>query len=566
MIGNGYQIGRSALAAYQAAISVTGQNIANVANPNYTRQTGRLTAQLGGEQVGDRPGGGVALSQIQRQTDAALVSRLRTAGATRDGAQVIAGALSQTEALYNELSEDDLSTQLSQLFASFAALQTSPQDITQRDLVIANADRVIQTVNRQREGLVNQVGDLNEQAVIAAEEVNGAAQEIAELNSLIVQQEAGGYTASALRDRRDALLNDLGSMVDLLVREQPNGSINVYVGSEPLVAFDRARELTIDRRLEDGLEIASIRFADSGAPVSEGNGQLPALVAARDLYVRDQLDRLDELSRGLIFEINSLHSEAVGLHGMASVYSEYHVTDPGATLNDPAAGLTFVPQNGTLLVKLRDTEAGTETTSQIEVDLDGLNGDDTTLNSLAADLNAIDGLSASVTADNRLFIQADAGLEFHFAEDRSNVLAALGIGGFFTGTSADSLDVVADVRSDVGLIAASLSGSLADADNAGRIARLTDGNQASSMLGGRSIRDFHLGMVGDLAVQASAAQTDAEAADAVYTGLYAQREAISGVSLDEEAINLSQYQTAFEGAARYLSVVDEMTNEILALT
>ena len=61
LLGPSFQIGRSALAAYQAAISVVGQNIANVGNPNYTRQSGRLTPLVGGAAAGAlSPGAGVA--------------------------------------------------------------------------------------------------------------------------------------------------------------------------------------------------------------------------------------------------------------------------------------------------------------------------------------------------------------------------------------------------------------------------------------------------------------------------------------------------------------------------
>ena len=48
ILGSAFQIGRSALAAYQSAIAITGQNIANVGNANYTRQSGRLAALSGG--------------------------------------------------------------------------------------------------------------------------------------------------------------------------------------------------------------------------------------------------------------------------------------------------------------------------------------------------------------------------------------------------------------------------------------------------------------------------------------------------------------------------------------
>ncbi|RMF80434.1 MAG: hypothetical protein D6744_08240, partial [Planctomycetota bacterium] len=115
------------------------------------------------------------------------------------------------------------------------------------------------------------------------------------------------------------------------------------------------------------------------------------------------------------------------------------------------------------------------------------------------------------------------------------------------------------------LIAASLTGQRNDADNAGRIAALASDSARSELLGGRTIQDFHLTMVNDLAVEAAGALTTQEATDAVYNSLFAQRESISGVSLDEEAINLSRFEAAYQGAARYLTVLDDLTTEVLAL-
>ena len=45
--------------------------------------------------------------------------------------------------------------------------------------------------------------------------------------------------------------------------------------------------------------------------------------------------------------------------------------------------------------------------------------------------------------------------------------------------------------------------------------------------------------------------------------LVAQREAMSGVSLDEEALALIKFERAFQGAARYITVVDELIGEML---
>ena len=47
--------------------------------------------------------------------------------------------------------------------------------------------------------------------------------------------------------------------------------------------------------------------------------------------------------------------------------------------------------------------------------------------------------------------------------------------------------------------------------------------------------------------------------------MFAQQQSISGVSMDEEAINLMQYQRAFQGSARFITVVDEMLQTVLGL-
>jgi flagellar hook-associated protein 1 FlgK len=566
MLGGAFQIGRSALASYQAALAITGQNIANVANPNYARQSGRLIAEVGGPFGGIGPGGGVRLAQLVRHVDGALEHRLRLAIGARAGSETLLGALDQTEALYNELTEQDLSTQLSEFFAAFSTLQTDPQDIGARDLIVAAADSMIRTLDRQRDGLIQQVSDLNDQAEAAVREINAIAEEIAGLNARIVANESDGVSvASALRDRRDGLLRDLGELVDIQVREQESGELLVYVGSEPLVQFDLARSMTIERRLEDGLEIATVRFADTNSTVIVREGRLGGLLGARDAYVRDQLDRLDELARGLIFEVNRAHSTGVGLIAYESMQGNYAVLDPDAALNSDAAGLPFPVRNGTFLVHVRDKASGAVITRQIEVDLDGLNNDDTSLSDLAAALDGVPGLSATVTADRRLEVNAGTGSEFWFSDDRSDALAALGLGAFFVGQDAESIDVAQPIREDVRRIAASVSGALNDGDNAGRIARLASRTSVSDLLGGRSIPDFHQDIVTDLAVSAAAARTDFEAADAVHASLFAQREAVSGVSLDEEAINLSRFETAYQGAARYLNVVDELTTELMGL-
>lgn len=565
-MGAAFSIGRSALAAYQSALAITGQNIANVGNADYTRQTGHLTARRGGPTLdGVRPGGGVRLAELQRHIDEALEGRLRMANGARSRAESIYQALAQTEAQYNELTEHDLSSMLASFFGQFAALAGSPGDTSARNLVISTADGVINTMHRQRAGLLQQVSDLNDQVAAAASRANQLAAEVADLNEAIVQQESDGKTiASPLRDRRDAVLRKLGELLDLTVREQPNGAVNVYVGSEPLVDFGRSRGLETRNETLNGLEVAVVRYADNGGRVVSHGGRIAGLIEARDVKVMGQFERLDRLARGLIYEVNRQHANGVGLVGYTAEIGSFASADPTAALNSRAADLTYPVQNGTFLVRVRDKSSGQIVTRQIEVDLDGI-GSDTSLNTLAADLNTVPGLSAGVTADGRLQLTADPNQEFWFNDDTSGALAALGVGNLLTGEDAGTIDLDAAVRADPRLVASAVDGEVNDGRIAEALARLADPAAVSTLLDNQSISNFHTTTVNRLAVDVGEAATTYEASDAIFAGLTAQREAISGVSLDEEAINLTKFERAFQGASRYIGVLETMTDELLTI-
>jgi flagellar hook-associated protein 1 FlgK len=48
-------------------------------------------------------------------------------------------------------------------------------------------------------------------------------------------------------------------------------------------------------------------------------------------------------------------------------------------------------------------------------------------------------------------------------------------------------------------------------------------------------------------------------------GLEARRQSISGVNVDEELIDFERYQQAYAAAARFLSVVNQVQDELMRL-
>jgi flagellar hook-associated protein 1 FlgK len=151
-----------------------------------------------------------------------------------------------------------------------------------------------------------------------------------------------------------------------------------------------------------------------------------------------------------------------------------------------------------------------------------------------------------------------------FSQDSSGTLAAVGINTFFDGSTARDIKLNATVQGDPALLAAAKNGEPADNQTARLVAGLE--TKAITALKGQNLKDTYQSTVTAVGVAAASAKTDAEATQAVTDTLTAQREALSGVSLDEEAINLMKEQRAFQGAARVISAVDEMLKTLLAIT
>ena len=66
-------------------------------------------------------------------------------------------------------------------------------------------------------------------------------------------------------------------------------------------------------------------------------------------------------------------------------------------------------------------------------------------------------------------------------------------------------------------------------------------------------------------MRTDASNTKAETARVVREGLDGQAQALSGVSIDEESINLLMFQRQYQAAAKYISIIDETLKTLLAI-
>jgi len=555
-------IGRSAIVASQAAMQVAGNNMANAATKGYHRRTVHLAAA--GDELIQRAqfvGTGVQLLAIRREVDTAMQSRFRNASSQENSALISQRFLTALETIQNELTDNDLSSELSNFFNSFSELANNPEDHAVRTLVIEHGRNLanrLSTLLNQHNDILAEVDRALATAVLTAD---GIVDRIAQLNIQIAQTEQGRSQANALRDQRDLLIDELAEFLDVSVVEQPNGALDVFVGSIPVVLSGISRGLEMRTQSVGNQVEVTIRVAADGTQLQVDAGRIGGLMQQRSQTVQPAIDDLNTFASQLIFEVNRQHAQGQGRTGQTSVTGTYGVNDPTATLNSAAAGLDFPISNGSFFIHVTHQATGLRTTHQINV-----NGNADSLNDLINEINVVVGVpnvTAATGLGNTLTLTAASGFQISFSDDTSSALAALGINTFFDGANASDIDINQIVANDPDRLAA--GAGHVPGSNGTALAMANLQNQQITALSGRSLREFWQESVNGLAVRTAAANDSVDATRLVRESLSAQIQAVSGVSLDEESINLLLFQRQFQAAARFIAVIDETLQTLLSI-
>lgn len=563
-INGALQIGQSAIIASQAAIQVAGNNMANAATPGYHRQVARL-APSRPEFIGRAGfvGTGVQMQRITRTVDTALQQRMRAAIADQNSAEIDQRFLNAIESIRNELTDQDLSSRLGAFFSSFSELANNPTDEAVRTVVIQQGSGLANALRGMREDHVKVRLEIDRSLGATVRTVDGLLDQVAEVNRQIVETEQGGNggDANSLRDRRDQLVNEISQYIPVNAVEQPNGALDLLVGSTPVVLAGESRGIVLRTDASAEGTTVSLRVKADGTTLAPDGGQVGALFRQREETVDPAIADLDTLARELAFQVNRIHSQGQGLRGYSTLTGLNRVLDASTNLAADATGVPFDIRNGSFELHVTNQATGLRTTVLVAVD-----PETTSLSQLAAQISAAmpSGTGgASVTPDNALRLDASAGYELSFSNDSSGVLAALGVNSFFGGSDASDLSVNAQLEGDPRLLAVGRGHVPGSNDGALAIAALED--TTFDALGGRSLRGFWQSSTTDLAVRTQASNTNAESSRLVRESLDAQVQATSGVSLDEESINMLSYQRQFQAAARFVATIDETLQTLLSI-
>ncbi len=577
-IGMVLNIAANALNAQQNGISVTAHNIANVNTEGYTRQRPVLDARQPELYGGLVMGRGVEVDTVAQYSDKLIENRLNQEKSNMSSASEMEKYMQVLEGLFNENSDTSISTMLSDFWNGWYDISNNPTGTSERILLYEHSSLIAEQFNTLASDLTQIKTDLTNAVNTGLETINDLTNQIAQLNDQIVGMEVNG-TANDFRDKRNALVSKLNEYLDIKSFEQSNGSLTIVSAKgSTLVQGNSNYELEMN-----GERVVWQNSGGSDVDITDyiSNGKLGGWLDARDEVVgKYQLD-LDALAKEFIWSVNQQHSQGVGLEGFSSVTGNFVVSDTAEELGTIDSGLDFYDKitDGTFNLWVYDSSGavvgGSATSITIDADTGG-----TVLTDLRDAISAASNITATITTDGQLKIDADSGYTFAFSDDTSNVLSALGINTFFTGSDAAGMgvnDVIALNKNNIAAAQVSSDGSIASGNNANALA-ITDlqntslsisqwtcdrinGNIEGSFTS--TIEGYYHSMVGSIGIASASVSRDRSFSELMVNELSNIRDSISAVSLDEEMTNLIAYQHAYAAAAKLISVSDEMLRTLL---
>ncbi|WP_436526031.1 flagellar hook-associated protein FlgK [Actinoplanes sp. HUAS TT8] len=344
---SGLNTALTSLYAQRRGLDVTGQNIANANTEGYTRQRVTLQSQNANLVPGvyattTAVGNGVTVSSVDRLRNAALDQRSYTEHASSAYHNARAGSYNLIEDVFAEPSDTALQARMADMWDGWNAITTNPDQLAGKSAVLEQATTVASTLNDAASSLNNQYKSARTGLDTYVEDVNKAADSVAKLNNQIVIATQAGLQANELQDQRGQQILKLSELVGASATELPNGAINVFVGSAPLVSGFSTRAIEIEpggaTRLEDlATSEVNLRWADTKAAVGAGGSMGASMeLLAKGGTLDTITKRLDTVAQKLADSVNTAYKAGYATDGTTG--EPFFVrNDTGATTGVTAA-------------------------------------------------------------------------------------------------------------------------------------------------------------------------------------------------------------------------------------
>jgi flagellar hook-associated protein 1 FlgK len=317
-MGDILSTGVSGLLAFQQALDVTSNNVANSSTPGYSVESIQLTPQPAQGTAGGYVGSGVEVQGVTRAYNELLAQQVRSSQAGYSSANTLATQAGQLDNLLSA-SSTGLTASLQSFVNALQTLSGSPSSTASRQALLSQAQALVQQINGYNSQIATYGSNLEQQIGSDLRQVNTLATGIASLNTQIAADLAGGKTPNQLLDQRDNLIDQLSQYVSVNTALEGNGALDVYVGSgQALVTGSIAQQLSAMPG-QYNATVHDIGLSSAGGTTdvtSEiSGGELGGLLNARSQVLNPTQNALGLISVGLATIMNQQQQSGMDLTG-----------------------------------------------------------------------------------------------------------------------------------------------------------------------------------------------------------------------------------------------------------
>lgn len=569
-------IGASGLNASQNALNTTSHNLANVETKGYVRQQILLKDSnyltLGQTQTSILQRGlGVDIETVKQVRNTFLDQSYRQEAGRQSFYAAQYEAVSEVEDLFGELEGVAFQDILSDLSSSLHELAKDP-DGTARSTFIQTAQTFLERADNIYNQLENYQINLNTKILNQVKRINEIGNEINQLNEKVrIYESSGLEKANDIRDQRNLLLDELAGMASISYDESANGTVSVYLEGMPFVTGDQVCHMGTAKISNDSEMLKAIwpsyKDADvydlSKEPSSANNtdiGSLKGLLLTRGSREADYTDiplKENYATEAGYKEAVDVYNNEVGSSVIMTVQAQFDQLVHGIItgINDILSPNKEVTLKDGTKVKILDQE-----NAPVGIDDNSTSGE-ALFNRKAVDrysepkdieilVDDGNGGTTTVTLKNaRIYNEED--------ENNSYSLYTLG-----------EMEMNSTILQGPEYLPLSMKTGSGDFDSEITSKLVSKWQEKFATLSPNTLTvnnfsDYYTSFTSEMANRGNRLNMISTNQASMAESIDSQRSETMGVSSDEELTNLIKYQHAYNAAARYINVIDEMLEHVV---
>ena len=604
----GLYIAGSGLRASNAALNTTANNISNSQTVGYSRQqvTQQANLALRTFTTYGCAGAGVDTIAIERVRDNFYDIKYWD-NQSKYGEFFAKQYYMKT---LEDYLNDDGTSGFKSIFNQFAAclqsVTTNSSSDTSKAQFIASAKAMTDYFNNMYGNLQELQKDINLEIKQCVDQINSISQKIATLNKQINVVELSGASANELRDQRDLLIDELSEYVDVTVEEMP--IVDVYhperetgghrylvriAGGQPLVDGNSyntlnyvARDANEKVNQSDAEGMYRIMWAN-GNEFSLQNaamgGKLKGLAQLRDgnngANFKGEVDSVDVAGNKVSIKVDAQYlKDAQGMQG-CTLSSTGGVINIGSTLYyydswefDGTDTYTFTLRDDGSQPKIDAGKVGKDAKTESEIKYQGIPYYMEQMNEwirgFAEAVNNIftSGIDANGNEGCIFFTGLDGTGEEYTAGDFLAAGTAAGANGYYELT-AGNFTINSALIADASLLGTRSSKDVGveECEKIKELISLLSSKEKFSFRNGTAGQMLEM-LLSDMALNASNANTFFNTYNGLRNSIDNQRNSISGVDEDEEAVSLVKFQNSYNLASRMIQTLTEVYDQLILRT